>query len=97
MRGLPMLMALLACDGEEPSYGDDCATWEEGGAPVALTYCAPCHATGQVGEARKGAPEGVDLESAEGVLAWQEAVETQLRAGSMPPGGGPISAEIDGA
>lgn len=87
-------LLLLACGEEARSFGDDCPSWEEAGAPMALTWCAPCHAVGRAGEARKGAPEGVDLETAEGIIDWHDAVAAAVQSGAMPPGGGPSQAEI---
>lgn len=90
----PLLLLLLACgrgEGDRRFDGGDaegCGSWETVGLPVLLGACTSCHAAGLVGEARHGAPEGLDLDSLAGARAWAEAVTAAVEAGSMPPGGG---------
>lgn len=93
---LALLGLLPACGGSDEDRrfdADDaeaagCGTWESAGQPVLLDACAACHAAALSGEARHGAPEGMNLDTLEGARTWAEAIEEAVTAGTMPPGGG---------
>lgn len=78
--------------GRDPACAD--LTWETAGAPVALTWCAPCHGSGLAPADRADAPVDVDLDSAAGVLAWADRVLARATGPEpdMPPAGGPTEA-----
>ncbi len=110
MPWLPLL--LLACSGDDlpppPSSGTaatptdtgepcgDHLTWNGAGQAFLLTYCTACHASTATGEARKGAPEGVDFDTLEGTRTWAERIRVRtLETFDMPPAGGPRAEERD--
>ncbi len=69
-------------------------TWDGFGQAFLLSYCTACHGTQVTGDARHGAPVGVDLDSLEGALAWAERIRVRtLETGDMPPAGGPHADE----
>jgi hypothetical protein len=74
-------------------------TWETLGEGYVRTWCSPCHAASLSGDARGGAPEGVDFDSLENVRRWAEAIAASAvgvdgAAPRMPPGGGPSSEDV---
>ncbi len=88
------VLLLLACNGTPPadSEGGDgvvsaCGDWASVGQPFALGWCASCHSSRLQGEERYGAPEGVDLDTLEGMRRWSDRViERGLgSAPDMPP------------
>lgn len=89
-----LLLLLSACQTPtvQPTVADTCTqpwrSWENSGHPVALTWCTGCHAEGVVGEARRGAPDSVNLDTRAGFLSWEARVRARVLAGDMPPGGG---------
>lgn len=89
------LLLLLACgqhDGISAPADASCGTWASVGQPVLLGQCTACHASGRIGDQRHEAPDEVNLDSLAGAREWSEAIAAQVRAGTMPPGGG-LSAE----
>lgn len=82
--------------GEDTAVPTDCetaGTWETVGLPFSRTYCTGCHATPLEGEARFGAPVGVDLDDLEAVQKLAANHASRVSGGSMPPGAGPSEAE----
>ncbi len=73
---------------------DDPGSWIRTGQPLALTWCTGCHASTLAGDARHGAPDGVDLDTKAGFVAHAERAIARLGDGTMPPGGGPAAADI---
>ncbi|MFP2930673.1 hypothetical protein ACLESO_36835 [Pyxidicoccus sp. 3LG] len=73
------------------------------GAPTAAdfgqafmeTYCLSCHSASVTGEARAGAPAGVDFDTPGQVHRWAEAIDSHAAAGpssvntEMPPANSP--------
>lgn len=59
------------------------------------THCLSCHSARVTGEARAGAPAGVDFDTPEAVRAWAEAIDRHSAAGpasvntGMPPSSHP--------
>jgi uncharacterized membrane protein len=59
-------------------------------------YCRACHGAGVQGQARAGAPEGVDFDTPEAVRRWAAAIDAHAAAGpaghrdAMPPAGSPL-------
>jgi hypothetical protein len=92
-----LLILLAACQGasDEPSVADACVALDDAsvGAPFRLTYCTACHASGRVGQERHGAPEGMDFDDRDGVMAHAARVAARVSEGTMPPGGGPTEEE----
>lgn len=71
------------CDREPP------LNWENFGRASMEVNCAGCHSSLYTGARRSGAPEGVDLNTLDGVIEWVDrslvrAVDEQ----NMPPGAG---------
>ncbi|MCP3139956.1 hypothetical protein [Pyxidicoccus xibeiensis] len=58
-------------------------------------YCLSCHSASVTGEARAGAPEGVDFDTPEQVREWATAIDSHSAAGpngpntAMPPATSP--------
>ncbi len=96
-------LTMLACDpvksadkavDDSPACTDD-LTWENTGHAFALTYCTGCHSQHLVGGERKGALDGVNLDTLEGFGAWRDRARTRVVDDrDMPPGGGPSPDEI---
>ncbi len=107
----PVLFVLLACGGaavapitppaadtgvacETPEESQE--TWETIGQPFTLTYCTGCHAAALTGDARRGAPEGVDLDTLADAQSWAARLRTRvIEERDMPPGGGPTAEEYE--
>jgi cytochrome c5 len=84
--GPPAEDSAEACESPE--------TWATIGQPFLLTYCTACHSSHLSGEARYGAPEGVDLDSLAGARSWLPRVQARaLDLEDMPPGDGPSTEE----
>jgi hypothetical protein len=49
------------------------------GAPFRQTYCTACHASGRSGAARFGAPEGMDFDDRDALMAHAERVRARVR------------------
>jgi len=100
--GALLIAFLLACTtplpieetGGETPLGDCSSTWEASGQPFVLDYCTGCHSSHLSGEARRGAPGGVDLDTVEGVRSHADRVAARVTDGTMPPGGGPGAEEL---
>lgn len=83
-----MILALLACSGEEPvdtgsSICDDApfVSWDSFGHGFLVEQCQPCHATTAVD--RYGAPEEVTFDDEEIALA-QKASILRVATGDAP-------------
>lgn len=65
-------------------------TWETAGAPVILTWCAPCHGSAVAPGTRQGAPPDVILDDEATTRAWADRVVARATgaAPDMPPRGG---------
>lgn len=89
-----LILLLLACGADDqdrridPGEAASCGTWESVGQPVLLDACTACHGSGLAGEARHGAPAGVDLDTLQGARAWSSQIAAAVSSGDMPPGGG---------
>lgn len=94
------LLLLTACSGSDDRFqeggdgGSSCGTWASVGQPILLTHCTSCHSSALSGEARRGAPEGVDLDSLSGARDQADQLVARVDAGEMPPAGGMSAAEI---
>lgn len=77
---------------EEEEEGTGCGDWSSVGQPLMLSYCTGCHSQSLVGEARHGAPAGVDLETLAGVQAQRARVEARAVVQQDMPQGGGLSA-----
>ncbi len=82
--------AEFACDRDPPL---DYALFGEG---YMSTHCTGCHSSLLSGEDRVGAPDGVDLETYDGVLLWADRIDARATGAepTMPPGGGPTEEDI---
>ena len=103
---LLLALCLTGCSGDEPKTDappttdtatavDECptdsiATWDAFVRPWLTTWCTPCHSAAIQEEWRLGAPVGVDFDTWEDVLAWQEVIVAVAGddESSMPPAGG---------
>lgn len=96
-------LALLGCNGDEPSdrppapeTGDsgvvacDDLSWDNTGQPFVSTWCTACHSSQLAEGERFGAPVGLDLDTYAGVLAHASLVESSALGDEarMPPVGG---------
>lgn len=76
-----------------PSEGGPTAS--DFGSAFLRTHCLACHSASVTGEAREGAPTGVDFDTPEAVLQWAEAIDAHSAAGpssvnsGMPPSSRP--------
>jgi hypothetical protein len=67
-------------------------TYEGFAAPFFASYCTRCHSSGNVGSARRGAPEGYDWDDRESIRAHAIQIDAAAAAGPrvtndmMPPG-----------
>lgn len=79
-------------DTADPCGGLD---WATAGAPVILTWCAPCHGSGVAPGTRQGAPREVvlDDEATTRALAARLLARATGPSPTMPPVGGPTEAE----
>ena len=66
---------------------DLAATWESFGQGFLLDHCVGCHSANVEGEARSGAPVGVDFETHAKALQWLQSifVVSADAAVAMPP------------
>ena len=100
-----LVVVLLSCKGEpaeppvttDPSEcpPDSTVTWENFGDPFVHTWCTACHSETLHGEARQGAPDGVDFDHYEDVAVYADRI-LLLASGdppSMPPAGGTTDEE----
>ena len=73
-----------------PPGGTD-ATWENHADAFLTTWCTPCHDRSVVGEARKGAPTGIDFDTYQDAVAWGDRIAARSTGDSptMPPAAGP--------
>lgn len=86
---------------------DECASsvvdYGNLGQGFMMTWCTPCHhsalESGGSGEddSRSGAPEGVDLNTFEGVQLWRDRIIARAigESPTMPPGGGPTAEDLE--
>ena len=97
-----LLLLLVACDEEEATNDtatalDECSplTWENFGEGYLRSWCTGCHHTELTGDARQGAPAGVDFDDREAVLRQGERIIARAsgEAPTMPPVGGSTDAE----
>ena len=98
MKRALVLLALLGCDDHLLGHarrGDvDCSrepplTWDTFGHGRMKIHCAGCHSSLYTGGQRKGAPDGVDLDTLDGVVLWVDRVlDRTIDRRDMPPGGG---------
>lgn len=100
------LALLSACGKEEEGSGDtasaviDCSRepaldWDNYAAGFFDKNCNGCHSSELTGEARYGAPPGVDFDTEDGALALAERVhERVVVQETMPPGGGLLPSEM---
>ena len=84
---------LVACgQGSQEGTLDFCdrPTVQSGhmGRSFLLNYCTVCHSSQVSGAQRKGAPEGVDLDSIAGLRTHADRVFERTVDETMPPGGG---------
>lgn len=101
---LLLCLPLVSCDDHLLSHsrrsGVDCdreppLTWDTFGAGRMRDLCAGCHSSLYAGERRKGAPEGVDLDTLDGVVDWvDEVLVRTVDREDMPPGGGLTDDEL---
>ena len=91
-----MILALWAC-AEEPaacSEREPALGYVNFGRGFLAEYCTGCHSSLLTGEARYGAPEGVDFDTLDGAQTWLDRI-VERAAGddaTMPPSG-PAGAE----
>jgi uncharacterized membrane protein len=87
-----VILLLLACATGAADSGDTCAgrrdvTWNSWAHGFFFTWCQPCHSA--TSPDRYGAPEGLDFDTYEQVIALTGSVrQTVLDEGTMPLGGG---------
>ena len=90
-----------ACaDGSQAASGTGCTeqeellTWQNWGAGFFAGYCRSCHSAGTPD--RRGAPAGLDFDTAAQVSALRSAIEgSVLDEATMPYGGGVPPEELE--
>ena len=94
MTRLLVLVSFAACAEPEPQdvAEDPCLhspmRWDSFAEPFFTVWCTSCHSSAAVGELRYGAPVGVDLDTYEGVAAWEDRVDARaVETTDMPLGG----------
>lgn len=90
-----VLFFLLSCGADPPAEPVDCSgpTWTDFGAGFFRTWCQSCHSA--TTPDRAGAPEGLDYDTYEQVVAGAETIrDAVLVRGSMPLGGGVYDADL---
>lgn len=83
-------------EGDMESNGaDDRVTYDNFADGFIRNWCRGCHSSALTGDARSGAPEGVDLGSREEVERWGDRLLERATGPSptMPPAGGPSPME----
>jgi mono/diheme cytochrome c family protein len=83
-------LGLLACSsgGGEGGLGDcppGSQSKAQNGQFVLFGTCAGCHSSQLEGEARGGAPDGLDFDRPEIIAAMAEDIYATAHAGTMPP------------
>jgi uncharacterized membrane protein len=89
----PALLALLVLGpaGCGPGPPDPCASgpgYARDVAPIVAARCLGCHSAGLLGDARRGAPEGLDLDDPDLAEPWFEGIADAIASGTMPPSEG---------
>jgi uncharacterized membrane protein len=75
----------IRCDERDPAL-----SWENFGEGFVTRYCTSCHGADVPEADRNDAPDGVDFDSLEDVVAWASRIEARaVDFADMPPGGGP--------
>ncbi|MEM6926748.1 MAG: hypothetical protein AAF602_07480 [Myxococcota bacterium] len=92
-----LAVQIVGC-GEAPE-SDDCTdlTWETYGRGYLTSWCTGCHHSALDGVLRAGAPEGVDFDRHDDVIAWLDRIEGRATGAdpTMPPVGGSDAAARD--
>ena len=92
-------LGVAACGGAPSTVASSdpsatCSDYVTVGAPTLTTWCTACHSAELAGASRHGAPDGVDLDTLEGVRTWADRVRARaLDTQDMPYGGGIPEAE----
>jgi mono/diheme cytochrome c family protein len=68
-------------------------TWESDVRAIFAAHCATCHAVGNVGAARDGAPPGVNFDTYEDAIESAGRGLLRMSTGTMPPPRNPVGAE----
>ncbi len=102
---LTLLLAACAGTHDDPMEMTDDGTTAEVelltygnfGDAFLRDWCRGCHSPHLTGEARSGAPDGVDFATAEDVEAWADRIAARAanESPTMPPAGGPTTDELD--
>src|SRR5688572_20612919 len=98
-----VVLALLACATEDTDppecVHDPVLTYQNFGQGFTEQYCVGCHSSHlPTLELRNDAPLGVNFDTYESILLWNERIRTRARYGiaePMPPGGGPREDEYE--
>lgn len=72
-------------------------TYANFGDAFLRNWCRGCHASTLSGDARSGAPEGIDFETLDDARMWADRIEARAlgEQASMPPAGGPSLDELE--
>ena len=70
-------------------------TYDNFGEAFIRNWCMNCHAASTEGDARYGAPSGVDFDTHDDVVAWADriAARADVDTPTMPPAGGADASE----
>ena len=96
-RELALVLILSACGGAAPKEAaagcppDSYLDYRNFGAPFLRSWCTGCHSSELTGDARAGAPIGVDLDTRAGALAHLDGIKRRaaVELPTMPPRGAP--------
>ncbi|MEM7152499.1 MAG: hypothetical protein AAF799_06620 [Myxococcota bacterium] len=86
-----------AADGSSGGEDTELVTYENFGDAFIRNWCRGCHSSELTGDARSGAPEGIDFDDRDDVEALADRIEARASGDSptMPPAGGPSPEELD--
>lgn len=96
-----ILVALLACGPAQDSalcVQDPPVDYATFGQGFLLKHCTGCHSSEMTGDARQGAPVGVDLDSEQAASDLADRIHARVlvpEVPEMPPGGGPDADELE--
>jgi len=84
-----------ACGADtDPTCAQSYLRYDNFGSPFIVSWCRACHSAGAPPDMRQQAPADINFDSLSEIRHW--SLQIRLTAGdgsSMPPAGGPSSAE----
>lgn len=93
-----LLLAVACGDKLDAVQETECAqdqaevTYEGQVKAILDEHCTSCHSSSVSGNARSGAPSGVDLDTYQSLLPLAEQANTRIQNETMPPGSNKVPA-----